>query len=159
MLTQEEALRLFEYRDGALYNKVQRQRAKVGDEVGFSVQKGYKRFRCNNTLYLVHRVVFLMHHGYMPQFVDHINGNPQDNRIVNLRASDPVSNSWNAVGKRLGASGVKGVSWYKRYSMWRVQVVANGVTHHVGYFSELEDAKKAAEAAREKHHGEFARHK
>ena len=159
MLTQEEANRLFEYRDGELFNKVQRHRAKVGDKVGCATQKGYSRFRANGKLYLLHRVIYLMHHGYMPEFVDHINGNPQDNRIVNLRASAPSSNAWNSVSKSTNTSGAKGVSWYKRYGMWRGQVVANGTTYHVGYFKDLSEAEKAVQEAREKYHGEFARHK
>ena len=159
MLTQEEALKLFEYKDGVLYNKVQRHRAKAGDAVGSPMKKGHLRCHIKNELYLVHRIIYLMHHGYMPEFVDHINGNPQDNRIVNLREATSSQNAHNQRLRSTNSSGVKGVCWYPRYGMWRGQIVVKGATVHVGYFKDISEAAEAVRVAREKHHGEFTRHK
>ena len=99
-----------------------------------------------------------MHHGYMPEFVDHINGNPQDNRIVNLREATSSQNAHNQRLRSTNSSGVKGVCWYPRYGMWRGQIVVKGATVHVGYFKDISEAAEAVRVAREKHHGEFARH-
>ena len=45
--------------------------------------------------YLRSRLVFLFHKGYFPKEIDHINRNPLDDRIQNLRASSRSLNNIN----------------------------------------------------------------
>lgn len=40
-------------------------------------------------------------------------------------------------------SGVRGVSFYKRKGKWAATIIFKGQTHFLGYFDDLEDAKKA----------------
>ena len=108
--------------------------------------------------YSVHRLVWLMHHGVLPEFLDHINGNKLDNRIENLR---PATKSQNNQNKRLysnNTSGVKGVCWHKRIKKWQVNVRVNGKQKSFGFFDDIELAELVASEARNKLHGQFARH-
>ena len=157
MLTQEEALKLFEYKDGVLYWREDRSTNKCAGKIAGSLRSDMRRtVRVHNILYLVHRVVYLMHRGYMPEFVDHINGNPQDNRIVNLRAASRSENNRNRRVNKTSGSGVKGVR--KQKNRWRVDVRVNGKKQYIGMYATLAEAELAAVETRAQHHGEFARH-
>jgi len=156
-LTQDLLNELFEYRDGVLYWAVDKgNQIKAGAPAGWN-DVVYKRVEINRRAYLVHRIIYMMHHGYMPQFVDHVNGNPQDNRIVNLRAASRSDNNRNSAPKRC-ASGVKGVSFDNKRGKWKAQLCYEGKQNYLGLYETLEEAAQVVQAAREKYHGEFARH-
>ena len=55
------------------------------DNKGYFVTRGY----------LLHRIIFGLHHGWLPHEIDHIDRNPQNNSIENLRASSPILNATN----------------------------------------------------------------
>jgi hypothetical protein len=55
-------------------------------------------------------------------------------------------------------SGVKGVSWNRRDQKWQAKIVVNGRSRAVGTFIDLEAAKEAVRAARERAFGEYACH-
>lgn len=57
----------------------------AGKVVGSLATTGYLETAIKQKRYLVHRLVFLYHHGYLPEFVDHRNGVRTDNQIENLR--------------------------------------------------------------------------
>ena len=46
---------------------------------------GYLIIKFKGKQYKSHRIAWFLHYGYMPNVIDHINGNKLDNRIVNLR--------------------------------------------------------------------------
>jgi hypothetical protein len=160
-LTQEEAHRLFEYKDGVLFWKIRSARCvNVGDVVGGTNGKNqpYLRTRIKNQGLLVHRIVFLMHHGYMPEVVDHIDNNIQNNRIENLRAATKSQNHQNAAAHKNNTSGCKNVFWHKSSGCWQVKLRSNGKIRHVGSFQDLELADLVAHEARNLYHGNFANH-
>ncbi|MCH6546434.1 MAG: HNH endonuclease, partial [Deltaproteobacteria bacterium] len=68
--------------------------------------------------YLVHRTVFYLSHGYLPEQIDHINGIRSDNRIDNLRGANDCTNAYNRGLQSNNTSGVKGVCWYKSRDKW-----------------------------------------
>lgn len=105
-----------------------------------------KRFKV-----LVHRLIFLMHHGYLPENVDHINGNKTDNRIENLRAATATQNKYNRGATCRNTSGYKNLS-QTAAGTWQVIVSRK----YVGTFSTIDEAVKARDAAQAKLHGEFA---
>lgn len=87
-LTQECVRSLFDYRDGELYWKVSRGNGmKIGDLAGTVRTDGYRSIQINGKLYLAHRLIFLYHYGYIPKEIDHIDSNPSNNNISNLRES------------------------------------------------------------------------
>ncbi|MNO43397.1 AP2 domain protein [compost metagenome] len=84
--------------------------------------------------------------------VDHINHNTLDNRYSNLRLVTNAENQQNRRGasRHNRSSRIRGVSWHKRMGKWRVYVQVSGVQHHIGFFSDIEEAKLAAIEARKK---------
>ena len=86
---------LFEYRDGKLYWKVARSNIKPGDRAGTPDKLGYRSVLVDKKPIKEHRITFFLHHGFMPETVDHIDGNPANNRIENLRAATLSENCFN----------------------------------------------------------------
>ena len=65
-LTQDEAHKLFEYRDGKLfYKKCPRGsgKFKTDPEAGANSGHGYKKLSLNGKFYYTHQIIFLMQHG------------------------------------------------------------------------------------------------
>lgn len=148
-----------EYRDGGLYYKKKPcSKIVVGQEAGHIHHTGYKRFMLNGVEMLAHRVIFAMHHGYLPDEVDHINGVKTDNRIENLRAATHSQNAHNQNTRSNNTSGIKGVSWNKLEKRWKVNVCLDGVQKYIGGFKDKASAELAAISARNQLHGEFANH-
>ncbi len=77
------------------------------------------------------------------QIVDHINGNPLDNRKSNLRIVTSTVNNQNARKRKDGVSSkFKGVSYSASERKWKCQIQINKQKIHLGvYLSEIEAAK------------------
>lgn len=89
--------------------------------------------------------------------VDHINGNPFDNRKVNLRIVEDTDNSKNRKSKNSNnTSGYRNVSWSKRDKKWVVQMQINKKNKALGSFDNVHEAGKFAEEMRLKYYGDFA---
>jgi hypothetical protein len=145
--------------DGVAYWRVRvNSRVAAGARAGRVDHRGYTYVRHCRRLFLLHRLIFLDCHGYLPGDVDHIDGDRSNNRIANLRAATRAQNLWNAKRRADNTSGVKNVSWYRRDQKWQVQVRVGGRRTHFGFFDTLEEAAVVAHRARESAHGEFARH-
>ena len=97
--------KLFEYRDGKLYNKIHRNpRAPIGVEAGVKRPDGYRHVGINGTQQQSHRIIWEMHNGKVPKGleIDHINRDRADNRIENLRAVTRSVNQHNKGGLGIG---------------------------------------------------------
>ncbi len=158
-LTQDRVRELFDYReDGALIWRVYRSsNARPGDVAGYMKSHGYLYVSINEKRFIVHRVVFLWHHGYLPPDVDHINGVRSDNRIENLREASRSQNLHNSKKSSRNTSGYKGVSWCDRRQKWRANICTNYKQRSLGYFDTAELAAAAYAEAAAKDHGSFAR--
>lgn len=158
-LSQELVKHLFDYKNGQLIwkNPNKPSRAKVGARAGTrSNSTGYRQVSVNSVAVMEHRVIFLWHHGYLPENVDHINHIRDDNRIENLRAATANENRYNALPKRNNKSGVRGVHWAIKSKKWCACVRANNRIVFRQYFEDLELAELAAIEARHLHHKNFA---
>jgi HNH endonuclease len=158
-MTQEEAHRLFEYRDGELFWKIRpAMRTQIGDKVGGinGTKQPYLRTRYKGQRFMVHQIVFLMHHGFFPNIVDHIDGNVQNNTIENLRQATSSQNSQNQKLHTNNKSGHRCVSWHKHHQAWFVKVAAKGKVVLTRYIKDFELACLAADEARDIYHGNYA---
>lgn len=160
-LTQAEAKCLFEYRDGRLFWKIRpANRIKIGDKAGGTNGKKepYLRLRIKEKRYLVHKIIFLIHYGYMPEIVDHIDGDISNNAIENLREATKEQNRQNSRTNKNNTSGSKNVFWQKSNKHWLVRLRCNGRKIDCGTFKEFELADLVAHEARSLYHKNFARH-
>jgi hypothetical protein len=157
-ISHDYVLSAFDYQDGNLIRKSGRVN-EIGQIAG-CVHKGtgYIHVKIKAKAHKAHRLVFLYHHGYLPEFVDHIDGDKSNNRIENLRLATYSQNQHNRKLCSTNTSGVKGVYWDKRKKKWRGRIESMGKKIHVGYWDTLEEAEAAMTIARNKLHGEFARH-
>lgn len=87
--------------------------------------------------------------------VDHINGNPLDNRKGSLRAATNAQNARNSRPKIHSSTGIKGVS--RNRSGWVAHITFDWKTRHLGTFPSPESAHEAYCKAAIELHGEFAR--
>jgi hypothetical protein len=108
--------------------------------------------------YLTHRLAWLIFYGRWPVgHVDHINGDPGDNRIANLREVSQTLNMQNQRrAHRDSASGVLGVHWDKKKRRWKAQIslTVDGVlkTSTIGRFDTKEEAHAAYVARKRQIH-------
>jgi hypothetical protein len=155
---------LFEYdkETGNLIWKIKPSRrghsVKAGDIAGTLKSHGYLCVGINYNSYRAHRLIFLMHKGYLPKTIDHINGDKLDNRIENLRAATVGQNQHNRKTNANNTSGYKGVSWNKAQKKWTARITLERKIIHLGYFANVEEAAEVVRKAREELHGSFANH-
>ncbi len=144
----------FEYIDGKLIWKVDKStRVKSGTEAGSLLNNGYKRVKVNGKDYLTHRVIFFMLKGYLPNELDHVNGNKLDNRIENLR---PATRQQNQANRSVRSkTGMKGV--YKLRKVYVTQITVNNKRINLGTYTNLEEAAKVYDKAAIKYFKEFAK--
>ena len=91
---------LFDYKNGELYWKFSLSCKSPKGTIAGSVKKdNYRRIGINKKVYLAHRLIFMMFHGYFPKFVDHIDGNKLNNYIENLREVTHAENMKNQKGQ------------------------------------------------------------
>lgn len=103
---------------------------------------------------LMHRFLLGVKKGYV---VDHINGNPLDNRRINLRVCSQSQNMANSRLSKASKSGFKGVSWDKKCCKWGAYLTKDYKHIFLGYFDEIKDAANAYNKRAESEFGNFAK--
>jgi hypothetical protein len=153
-VSHERVLELFDYEDGKLFRK------RDGKQIGCYTTKHhrYARMSIDGKYYKVHRIIFLYHKGYLPDIIDHINGDRYDNQIENLREVNTYQNRQNSRIYSTSTSGVKNVYWCKSSKKWRVSMHINGENHIFGHYADIEEAKQVATSMRDKYFKDFANH-
>jgi len=142
MVSREELEELFEYRDGTLYGKEVSWRRKAsnsrcaGRPLGTQMSSGHLHLKFqdrggNKHKFLVHRLIYLMHHGALPEMLDHIDRDPRNNRIENLRPASKSLNSQNRGAQSNSKWGMRGI--YKdSLGGYVVHIKLDGVRHSLG---------------------------
>jgi hypothetical protein len=117
----------------------------------------YLYIAVHHTQYFAHRLVWLYVHGDpVPNVIDHIDGNPLNNRFSNLRACSKAQNCANQRLRDSNTTGVRGV--VRRNGRFQAQIMVNFKTHYLGRFDTLEEAAKARYDAAIRLYGAFAKH-
>lgn len=133
----------------------------IGDKVGLSVLKSGHRnifLNINKKLfgYSESNVVWFLAYGEWPiQEIDHIDGNPQNNKLENLRLATRSEQCRNRISGKTGRAN-KGV--YKREygNKWSAQIWVNGVCKNLGTYDSEDEAIEVRELATMMLHGDFA---
>jgi hypothetical protein len=154
MLTKEYLEEVFYYDDGVLrWKKKTGKSVVMGKEAGHTDNKGYRRIRLFGRLEGVHRLIFLLFNGYLPEVVDHIDRDKMNNRIENLRACTKAQNEKNRVKYKNNKTGVKNV--YQIGNSYCVDFKLKGVRQFSKCCKTLEEATRLAYEMRKQLHGEF----
>jgi len=157
MITQETALKTFQYADGSLYWKDARQKVKAGSKAGYlNPSTGYEVVFIDCKRYRTHRVIYLMFHGYLPKEIDHIDGDKTNNRIENLREASRTQNEFNKGLRKHNLLGISNVSKTKD-NRYVVRFKENYKQIYAQTFDDLELAELVSIMAKEKYHGKYAR--
>lgn len=80
------------------------------------------------------------------RYVDHVDGNPANNRRSNLRKCSHAQNVKNAGASRNSTSKYRGVSWDKDNRKWLAKAYYKGKHHHIKYFTDEIEAARAVDA-------------
>jgi hypothetical protein len=106
----------------------------------------------------LHRAVFAVVHGRWPtDQIDHIDGDPTNNRVENLREVSGLENQRNMKRYTNNTSGYTGVR-RTASGKWQALIADRGRRIHLGVFEDVEDAAavyraKADELGYHKNHG------
>jgi hypothetical protein len=121
----------------------------AGKDVGSIGQCGYRKTKFRGRYFLVHQLVWFLVNGSFPTHeIDHINGNPLDNRLKNLREVTSSQNNRNKRRPSHNTSGVIGVAPARSKGKWVAHIMGNdGENIYLGTFPSVEMAAVARRAA------------
>lgn len=145
-ITPEELRNLLRYEDGRFFWLAPTRNKRAGAEAGGTRGDGRWRIRINYRMYYRSQLVWLWHHGTLPDRgveIDHKSRDPSDDRIENLRLLDHSANSANRDVGTNNTSGITGVNFDKHASKWRARVRKDGELVNIGLFDTLEGAANA----------------
>lgn len=132
-------------------------RLAAGTKAGTAHGSGYISIQVGGRAYLAHRLAWLHVFGVWPkEFLDHINGERSDNRLVNLREATRIENSRNRGAPSHNTSGFKGV-YVTPKGRAQAHIKVGGKQLFLGSFDLAEEAHAVYEAAASHHFGEFHR--
>ena len=138
---------------------INRGKMKAGQVAGTIREDGYVIIGIDGELYLAHRLVHLYLYGELPPAdmdVDHIDGNPTNNRFWNLRVGTRSQNLHNSRLNKRSKCGFKGVRPTKK-NRFQARIAVNKQQVYLGVFDTPGEAHAAYVKAAVEHYGEFAR--
>jgi hypothetical protein len=157
-ITQDYLKEIFDYKDGNLIWKVKKSNSlKIGDICGSKNNEGYIQTSLNGKKFKNHRLIWMWHYGVFPELIDHIDHNPSNNKIENLRIATQSENFRNRPKATNNTSGYKGVSFHKHRKKFQAKIKINGKQIYLGLFDSAKDAHNVYCIAAKEHHGEFWR--
>ena len=140
---------------GVITWKVSKSGNKGAGSIAGSVRRGERPYlMLMGKNYASHRIAWLLAYSKWPESViDHIDGNPLNNRLDNLR---DVCNKTNSENQRRphssNKSGFLGVVLCKKTGKFIAQIKINGVSKHLGVFLTAEFAHNAYLVAKRQFH-------
>ncbi len=145
-------------RTGVLRWKVNRRpRAKKGKEAGCRAPNGYIHVGIDGSMYLAHRLAWLIVTGAFPkEQLDHRDLDPSNNKWKNLREATHAQNKRNQTVNKNNACGIKGVHKRNDCNRWTAMIQCAKKVHYLGLFKTKMEAAASYKAAAKKFHKEFA---
>lgn len=134
---------------GRLFWTHQRNRnPRCGLEAGHIGNMGYCKVKYKQNCWLAHVLAWMIVNGPVPECmeIDHINRDPSDNRLANLRLvtrSENMRNTRNVVSK----NAPYGCTYNKREGKWKAGIRRNGKRMHFGTFVTCAEAAAAVARA------------
>jgi hypothetical protein len=149
-LTQQRLKEVLNYdaESGVFTWAIDRVNAPKGKKAGCFDGHGYVVISVDGVKYMAHRLVLLYVDGTFPAEVDHQNHVRDDNRLINLKATDRSGNQKNISKFPNNKSGVVGVSWTKRLGKRNDKWEVRACGKFLGYFDDFFEAvckRKSAE--------------
>lgn len=112
---------------------------------GTSRPDGYLKGCYKGNYFYAHQVVFYLVHGYVPEEIDHLDGDKRNNQPDNLRA---VTHSENQQNRR----SAKGYCWATKAGKYFASIEVAGKTMNLGMYNTAEAARAAYLAAKRTYH-------
>lgn len=160
MITLERLRELLEYdpETGIFRWKVSRGNAKMQSVAETLHPKGYLDIRIDGKTYKAHRLAWFISQEEWPKAeIDHHDGIPSNNRILNLREATSSENGCNTKTRKDNTSGHKGISWCRARNLWMA-----GIQHHKTRIEKpfilLSEAVAWMKVTREQMHKKFTNH-
>lgn len=149
---------MFSYKDGHLFWLKKRNGIKDSLLAGNENATGRWCIKLNGKIYLAHRLIWVLFKGEIPDGyeVDHIDTDPLNNKIENLRLATRPNNQRNRPKGAVNTSGYKGVSYRPDIKKWRARICTDERRITIGNFDTAKEAHEAYKTASMKYHGEFA---
>jgi hypothetical protein len=101
-------------------------------KIGWCLSREYVGGSINKKTTLLHRY---LKDAPDDKFVDHIDGNPLNNKKSNLRLADEKENSYNKSKKQNSLNTYKGVNFVKDNNTYNASITKDGITYNCGYFN------------------------
>ena len=160
-LTQERLKIFLRYEDATGHFtcvKANGPRSVVGSISGCAGGNGRIYIKIDGKSYQAHRLAWLYTYGQFPETdIDHINLNPQDNRMSSLRLASRAENLANREKLAVNKCGFKGVSFHKASNKFVAQISFQGKKLYLGGYDTPEQASLVYQQKAIHFYGEFAR--
>jgi hypothetical protein len=160
LITAERVRELVSYdpETGLFFWRQREHGPRAGTQTGKPRHDGYCRVFLDGRSYLAHRLAWLITYDVWPAVdVDHIDGNPSNNRIANLRSTSRSQNLYNQKLPVNNKTGRKGVCFDPARGLYAAYITVGKKRIPLGRFAKLETAIEVRAEAEKKYHGEFAR--
>jgi len=161
LLSHEELLRILDYDtlSGIFRWKISGNGRKIGDIAG-SIGNGRLSININKLSYYANRLAWFYLYNKWPSFIiDHININPLDNRIVNLRDISQKNNTENTNNRKCKIyKSITGVYYDKNYDKWNVRIQVNNISTYFGSFDTRQEAESECIILKKIHYKGFIDH-
>ena len=141
-LTQQRLKEVLHYdpETGVFTWAIGRPKAAKNSIAGGFTDRGYLAICIDGVKHRAHRLAWLYVYGVYPDQIDHQNHVKNDNRIINLTATDSYGNSRNKSKPSDNKSGVVGVCLANRIGQRNVKWEVRACGKFLGYFDNFLDA-------------------
>ena len=131
----------------------------AGNEAGRVDKDGRRVVKVFAKYQYVHRVIWAMDSGEVPKIIDHVDGNPLNNSLDNLRPATHSQNMANSKPRKrmAGQSGVPRGVFKMKSGRYKALLCHLGKTTHLGCFATAEEAAYVRNQAAVNTHAAFAR--